>query len=179
LPLDTRLWPPSPDGVLNTIAPLYGDVISIDKTLGSYRIHGRNAWATTDPDLDRILRGIAVSEKEGALLHQHATALGIRLFCDKPADTSFYVLEQRLAAAKMLPRHAQVSGDKPLTLFWLACRCIHTDEQSKMRIVFRLMFFFLAAILPSTAARKLLAYRGHLRDRVFSSIGALERCGRK
>jgi glycosyltransferase involved in cell wall biosynthesis len=33
------------DGFLNAVCPFYGDVISIDEELGSYRHHGTNRWA--------------------------------------------------------------------------------------------------------------------------------------
>jgi glycosyltransferase involved in cell wall biosynthesis len=35
----------SPDGYINKMAPLYGDVCSINDVLGAYRVHGKNAWA--------------------------------------------------------------------------------------------------------------------------------------
>jgi glycosyltransferase involved in cell wall biosynthesis len=45
-----RMMPLAPvlagaDGPLNTVAPLYGEVVTIDEPLGYYRIHGRNDGA--------------------------------------------------------------------------------------------------------------------------------------
>ena len=46
--------PLAPDGVLNTVAPLYGDVVTIPSSLASYRIHGNNMWASNGTDLSRL-----------------------------------------------------------------------------------------------------------------------------
>src|SRR5262249_12374307 len=41
------------DGYLVTVAPFHGPVVSLDESLGAYRLHGANAWsvigATVDP----------------------------------------------------------------------------------------------------------------------------------
>src|SRR5690348_9652503 len=46
MPLDSKRFPFAPDGILNAIAPLYGDVRTLDRPLGRYRIHGKNMWAS-------------------------------------------------------------------------------------------------------------------------------------
>ena len=33
-----------PDGTLKTIAPLYGEIVTIPRVLGSYRLHGKGQW---------------------------------------------------------------------------------------------------------------------------------------
>lgn len=40
----------SPDGYLNRLAPLYGEVITLRETLGAYRVHGHNRWAMADAE---------------------------------------------------------------------------------------------------------------------------------
>lgn len=47
MPIDAARIYRSPDGYLNKLAPLYGAVRSLPHVLGSYRVHGNNAWAST------------------------------------------------------------------------------------------------------------------------------------
>jgi glycosyltransferase involved in cell wall biosynthesis len=45
MPIDDSVIYRSPDGYLSKMAPLFGDVRSMQAILGAYRVHGRNAWA--------------------------------------------------------------------------------------------------------------------------------------
>lgn len=47
LPMDETVWRRGPDGLLNALAALTGPVVSIERSLGFYRIHGRNMYAGT------------------------------------------------------------------------------------------------------------------------------------
>jgi glycosyltransferase involved in cell wall biosynthesis len=38
----------SPDGYLNRMAPLFGNVLTQRESLGAYRVHGKNRWAQAD-----------------------------------------------------------------------------------------------------------------------------------
>lgn len=46
MPIDAERIYCSPDGYFNKMAPLFGPVRSLDRVLGSYRVHGKNAWAS-------------------------------------------------------------------------------------------------------------------------------------
>lgn len=65
MPIDSTVIFKSPDGFLNKMAPLYGDVLTTERILGAYRVHGRNAWAhlatsAALPDYARTVRFDAV-----------------------------------------------------------------------------------------------------------------------
>ena len=47
LPLDAARIYRSPDGYLNKLAPLFGAVRTLPQVLGAYRVHGKNAWASS------------------------------------------------------------------------------------------------------------------------------------
>jgi hypothetical protein len=85
LPLDTHLFPFAPDGALNVVAPLYGDVVTLDRTLGCYRVHDRNMWASPTLDPERILRWIALGRKEATFLLARAQALGVKIAAVAPS----------------------------------------------------------------------------------------------
>lgn len=65
LPIDAGVIFKSPDGFMNKMAPLFGDVLTASEVLGGYRVHGRNAWAhsagsATLPNYARTVRFDAV-----------------------------------------------------------------------------------------------------------------------
>ena len=159
MPLDTELFQFGPDGALNTIAPLYGDVIPIDKALGSYRIHGQNMWAATVLDARRMLSYLEQGAKEAVFLRRHAAALGISLSMRNPMDYSFEFLERRLAARTLAPQHPLVAEDRPLFLFWRACLSIGRYERRLTRRMIRLGWFLVTALMPRALAVRLLEYR--------------------
>src|SRR5258708_6777457 len=98
MPIDARQFPFAPDGALNAIAPLYGDVVSIDRPLGYYRVHGRNMWAMVTLDRARILQFIDLGRKEARFTRAHAIKRGIEPPRGSQLDHSFHLLERRLAA---------------------------------------------------------------------------------
>ena len=71
-----RIWK-APDGYVNKLAPLFGDVETLPYRLGAYRVHGRNLWASSakkvnlagytrnvrfDQDLHRKFAEVAASQ---------------------------------------------------------------------------------------------------------------------
>ena len=68
-----------PDGTLNTLAPLYGEVITIPSALGFYRIHGNNRWSSTGSDFARLPQRIGDRLKELAVMQEHAQKRGVPL----------------------------------------------------------------------------------------------------
>jgi glycosyltransferase involved in cell wall biosynthesis len=159
MPLDAARFPFAPDGILNTIAPLYGEVRTIEKLLGFYRIHGRNKFASLTLDPKRMLAYIAQGRKEAAVLREHAERCSVRLADVDPLDHSFIFLERRLAAARLTPSDPLMASDRSLALFWRACGCIGTCERRRTRQLLRLGWFLLTAIAPRPLAHWLLRLR--------------------
>jgi len=159
LPLDSKRYPFAPDGILNTIAPLYGDVRTVDKPLGRYRIHGENMWASLTLNPARMLAAIAQGRKEAAALLEHARRRGVRLDDVDPLDHSFVFLERRLAAVKLAPADPRVAGDRAWRLFWRACRCVRDYERGALRQAARLGWFLATALAPRPLAEWLLRLR--------------------
>ncbi|MGU3287697.1 glycosyltransferase family 2 protein [Methylobacterium mesophilicum] len=51
-PLNKTIVYRSPDGFLNKVCPLYGRVLSSREILGAYRVHGANAWAHSQKNIN-------------------------------------------------------------------------------------------------------------------------------
>jgi hypothetical protein len=60
------------DGALNTIAPLLGEVRTISRTPGCYRIHGTNSWAISSAEPTRFAAFIKQKQKEMAFVRKYA-----------------------------------------------------------------------------------------------------------
>ncbi|HSS14952.1 MAG TPA: glycosyltransferase [Rhizomicrobium sp.] len=93
------------DGVLNTIAPLYGGVYTIGEPLGAYRLHGRNMSMTDargahkrHPDFSRQ---ISFRRREFEILEDHARARGAALPPGDPLDRELVFVNYRLMARKI------------------------------------------------------------------------------
>lgn len=98
LPLDVEH---GPDGALNTVAPLYGDVVTIAEPLGSYRIHGANMWASDGGDRLRLPQRIRHRRSEERLMRRHAAARGVAVPEGSILDHELAFINYRLMAKKL------------------------------------------------------------------------------
>jgi hypothetical protein len=65
------------DIYLINMAALYGPVASLDRSGGRYRIHSRNAYFHSGPDVDRLATMVELTERTHAHLHRQARAIGL------------------------------------------------------------------------------------------------------
>jgi glycosyltransferase involved in cell wall biosynthesis len=82
------------DGVLNTVAPLYGDVVTIDKPLGAARYHGASISRSKG-----YARQIQARRKEFDILKQHAVRLNAVL-----PDIDFLDAELKFVSCRMVAK---------------------------------------------------------------------------
>ena len=100
MPIDAGTVYRSPDGYLSKLAPLYGAVRSLPAVLGGYRVHGNNAWASSQKSwsADVALRWLAFDR---VLEHAFVTAAGQRgVAIRQPLLRSFQSLEYRMQALR-------------------------------------------------------------------------------
>lgn len=110
----------APDGYLNTIAPVYGAVIVVDKPLARYRLHSQNmSYHGTDRNrLDlRFSKQIDLRTGEFAALREHAARLGVPLPHGNLLDTELVFLNYRLMVKKMGGRYADDQADSVFSLW--------------------------------------------------------------
>lgn len=155
--------PESHDGVLNTVAPLYGRVITIVQPLGQYRIHSRNISRSNETGqtaaIPQFARRIGIRKQEFDVLREHAAALGATLPQGDLLENELVFVNYRLMARKMRDEDAQ---DAPRTLWnlWRAgASCI-----LKSPITFRarskhLLWITCLALAPTSFARQMIRLR--------------------
>jgi glycosyltransferase involved in cell wall biosynthesis len=76
LPIPEHLWRIATDGYLNTMAGLMGHVISLDRNLSLYRIHGDNNWTTNVDDMEKLRIKALISKSQGELILRWAAKHG-------------------------------------------------------------------------------------------------------
>lgn len=101
------------DGYLNTIVPLYGEILSIEQPLGAYRLHGKNLWSSPFrlPTIERLERVILHDFKRYDALEYHAHKLGYCLdHCCLLNDDQH--LKAKLMARQLDPTHPLIQSDR-------------------------------------------------------------------
>jgi glycosyltransferase involved in cell wall biosynthesis len=162
-----RVMPLTPpvghDGVLNTIAPLYGEICTISRSLGFYRLHGQNMSLLSSkgavgghPD---FARQISFRQKEFAMLRDHAKICGIALPDGNLLNNELVFVNYRLMAKKIgMPYPGDETDNvaalwrRGLALAW------SSGDRAKIRLSHGLWLSALAAS-PRSLARLLVWLR--------------------
>jgi len=90
------------DDALNAAAPLYGDVQTLRKTLGQYRVHERNTSANSELTAERFERYILDSRERARYLADRCERLGHHL-PENVIENDLAFWESRMAAAVLKP----------------------------------------------------------------------------
>lgn len=128
--------PVSHDGVLNTIAPIYGAIITIPQALGQYRLHGRNLSRTDSEGRHKrfpdFARQIAFRRGEFDLLRQHAAALGVALPKGNFLDGELVFVNYRLMTMKLGQKYVGMEDDS-LAALWYSGMTLALCQQMTLR----------------------------------------------
>lgn len=151
------------DGALNTIAPLYGDVITIPRILGQYRLHGRNisrhdakGRPMRFPDFPRQI-GFRVAEFD--ILKAHCEKKSVQLRATKPIDNEIVSVNYRLASRKLGLAYVGDEADSNISLFVRGIRLALTRTTSWKAAVSNIVWFSALFPCPGWMARQLLLLR--------------------
>ena len=162
LPIDAQRFPRSPDGYANKLAPLYGDVLSLNQALGAYRVHGANAWAQGHGALNAktinqtVRLDLALDEE----FRRRAKALGAPIRLREDLQTPQH-LEYRLLGLKLDPQGRAVHSDHVMGLVVKAWRGLALQEALGVRgrIAWGIWFAVLAALPRPWAEKAYIALR--------------------
>jgi hypothetical protein len=145
------------DGYLNLVAPFHGPVVSIDRELGSYRLHGRNLWAYSGGvDLAGVRQRVGYDLTRQRYLAGAAAEHGREVAPDLPLRNPEHVL-QRLVSLRVDPPGHPVPGDDVATLLRAGLRSLRagaSDGDSVQRAV-QFIALPLAAVLPRAGLLRL------------------------
>ena len=156
LPIDANRFPRSPDGYVNKLAPLFGDVVSLNETLGAYRVHGSNAWAQGHGALNAktinqtVRLDLGLDEEFRARAKQLGREISERGDLDTPQH-----LEYRILGLKLDPTQNPVRSDTARRLLMKAMHGL--AKQDSLTLSGRAawaMWFVLFVSLPRHLAEK-------------------------
>ena len=153
-PLDVGRVYRSPDGYLNKLAPLFGPVRSLPRVLGAYRVHGRNAWASSANSWTQhvVVNWLRFNQVLEAAFVDCARKRGIAL--RRPLIHPFQKLEYEILAHRFAPRDPVVAQGLLATLGqglrWLVL--LHPDGWSGS--IARLVWLMLLAFAPRRLAER-------------------------
>lgn len=157
LPLDEVQWRQAADTSLEIIAPFLGDVVSIRKTLGCYRIHESNHGMLGDELDSRKLRvKVVIDLQREWALSEFARHSGFTIPRDWAARDPAH-LKYRLASLRIDPAHHPFIDDRAprLMLEGLSSSWRNPAYNFRSRI-FHAAWFPLAALLPRAAAVRMI-----------------------
>jgi glycosyltransferase involved in cell wall biosynthesis len=138
------------DGALNTIAPLYGKVVTLAKPLGQYRLHGRNisrhdnhGRAQRYPDFSRQ---IGFRTKEFEILKAHCQQKHFHLPDTNFLDNEIVFVNYRLAARKLGQQYIGQDSDTSFRL-WLRGVTLALNGSNSLRMTMHHLLWFTALFL--------------------------------
>jgi glycosyltransferase involved in cell wall biosynthesis len=157
LPLPESIWRQGADTSLEIIAPFLGNVISIKKPLGCYRIHEANHGMLGKVLDSRKLRvKIVIDLQREWALREFARSAGFTIPAEwagrEPAHMKY-----RLASVRIDPAHHPLIDDSPIRLMLNGLKSTWRTPAYNFRgRLFHTVWFPLAAFLPRTAAVKIV-----------------------
>jgi len=153
LPIPEEAFRISADGYLVTLAAIHGAVVAIDESLGAYRIHGNNAWASQGIDEARFR---ALIDHDFARYRGLAAATGTDARAvDVMALRDQNHLRSRLASLRLDPGGHPLPRDRRMGLMSAGVRTALTTPgmSARQRITFA-AWFPVVAFAPKPLARR-------------------------
>lgn len=142
-----------------TAAPFFGDVMTVDKPLVAYRVHGRNDGAVSELDGSKFARDVARTLQRFAYGQRIAASVGLEM-PDGALNRSLHYLPYRLASLRLAPSLHPVAGDHVLKVLWDAMRAALTPQGVAPRGRLTLLAWFtLAALSPPALSRRFILWR--------------------
>ena len=169
MPLTVRM---APDGLLNTVAPLFGEVVTIAQPFGCYRVHQANQsyhGAGTQGVEQRFVKQIALRRSEEQALQQFATQQGVKLSSVDLLDHELVFLNYRLMVKKLRQPY---EGSETDTVGGLWNRALTFLAQRPLSFKYRLqnlVWLSVLAVAPPRMARQLVLLRFN-RDSLLAPI---------
>jgi glycosyltransferase involved in cell wall biosynthesis len=156
------------DDYLMISTPFYGEVVSLEDSLGTYRIHDNNQWALTSVSGSRFRRFVQHDLQNFALLQQRAKEFGLEI----PPDLEMRGLGRlwsRLASLRLEPQAHPIASDRSLHLIYWGMRALwkFSGHNLQKRIIYSIWFFWVG-LMPEPLAKLGITwlYAPHLRPKV-------------
>lgn len=151
-----------PDGWLNTVAPLYGDVVVLDRVLGRYRLHENNQsyQGTNASSLGlRFSRRVDRRLAEIAFLRQHAQRRAARLPQVNMLDQDLFMVNYRLMLQKLGDAYQTREADSATGVWRAGMQLLRTRAMPLSRKCLHAAWLTALWLSPRWLARLLIRLR--------------------
>ena len=151
-----------PDGLLNTVAPLYGEVQVLTDVLGYYRVHGANNsnHGVSSCDIGkRLAKRIAIRTNEMRLLAQHAAAHGRELPPGSILDRELPFVNYRMMLIRLGEDYEGASADTATRLWRAGLTVLAKRALPGRRKLAHAAWLTAMLLSPRTLCRRLIALR--------------------
>jgi glycosyltransferase involved in cell wall biosynthesis len=157
MPLPESQWRQAADTSLEIIAPFMGDVVSLRRILGCYRIHESNhGMLGAELDSRKLRVKIIIDLQRECALSEFADNSGFTLPREWAAREPAH-LKYRLASLRADPAHHPLMDDRPMRLMLMGVRSAWRNPAYNLKSkIFHTIWFPLAAFMPQAAAAKIV-----------------------
>jgi glycosyltransferase involved in cell wall biosynthesis len=147
------------DSALLAAAPLFGDVIVIDKPLVSYRVHGRNDGSLSSLDAKRLRVGLKRAMERSSYVQMVANSLGITI-ADQAMFQSLAIGGYRVASFCLAPALHPIYGDTRIRILFDMVRAGFIPQGLPVQsIVTWITWTLLVLTSPNSIAKSLILWR--------------------
>jgi glycosyltransferase involved in cell wall biosynthesis len=147
------------DSALIVVAPLFGDVIVIDKPLVSYRIHGKNKGTLSFLDAKRFSVELKRAMTRSAYAQMVGKCLGITI-ADQAMFQSLAIGPYRLASFSLTPASHPIHADTRMRILFDMIRAAFIPQGMPVQsIVTLITWALLVVISPNSIAKSLILWR--------------------
>ncbi|TXI12617.1 MAG: glycosyltransferase [Rhizobium sp.] len=158
MPVPEQQFRQGADGYLATVAPLHGDVTSIDDCLGAYRIHGANHSVFAEKLGQRARWRIEHDFRRLEALSDKATDIGLDLPDDAGLRDPMH-LEERLASLCIDRERHPVASDSRISLATAGAVASLRMKASRRRRAMLAAWFLSVGVLPRNMAKAVLSWK--------------------
>lgn len=149
----------APDGWLNTVAPVFGEIVTVPQVLGSYRVHGANLWSNTGADNAKLPKRIAHRRLEIEALRHWASVKGVAMPATDVLDHELPFINYRLMAKGLGLAYVGAEQESRASLVWAGWREALRQPIPVKQKLGHLGWFPLMALLPPTLLQPLIKLR--------------------
>lgn len=142
------------DGYLVTLVPFYGQIVSVEKALGAYRMHGNNLWAQSKGvEIEKFSQFIQHDLDRYELLTCKVTELGDMTPQNFSYRDSFH-LRMRIASLRLNHQNHPIPSDSLFVLMYkgILATWQYSDYNWQKRLLLS-MWFIGIGLLPLPIAR--------------------------
>jgi glycosyltransferase involved in cell wall biosynthesis len=141
------------DAYLVNLIPFYGQIVSIEKPLAAYRIHGNNSWSKNEFGAEQLRKSVEHDLQKYHLIKSKADECKYKT-PKKLGFADYTHLRPRLASLRLDPQNHPVPSDLPLNLAVSGVWAIWRYSDFNLRKRFTLsMWFIWVGILPLPIAK--------------------------